>query len=232
MERFIGIYMIINKRNSNIYIGASKNVLRRFIDHKCPCNLKKPNVIYRAFKKYGLSAFDFILLEEFDNPKKLPEREKYWIKKLNPEYNMNEGGLGNLGHEVTKEVRVILSKKAKIQWKNKTKDEKNKIINNNLSGRAKGYMLTEATKEKLRKINTGKKQSKATTLKRSKSMKTAMIGNKNGNKKIASYKNGIIVKTYNSVTEASKDVGVNASQISRALNGKIKTSAKFNWKAL
>jgi group I intron endonuclease len=230
MDRIAGIYMIVNKRNSKIYIGASNSVLRRFREHKSPKNLNKPNVIYKAFKKYGLSSFDFILIEWLDDYKKLPEREKFWIKKINPEYNMNLGGLGNLGREVKKEIRIILRKKGKKQWEQLSEEKKKERIKNNLKGKNSDWKMSESLKLRLSNLNKGKKQSKETIKKRSHSMKKAMKGNKNGNKKIASFKDDKIIKKYDSVKKAAEEYNIHPSRISVVLTGKRNKTVGLNWK--
>lgn len=48
--------------------------------------------------------------------------------------------------------------------------------------------------------------------------------------KVAKYKNGVKLKEYESYSEASKDVGVDSSGISRAVNGYQKTSGGFEWR--
>lgn len=47
--------------------------------------------LYRAFKKYGIKNFNFIILEECDIDS-LNNREIFWINKIHPEYNQTFGG--------------------------------------------------------------------------------------------------------------------------------------------
>ena len=105
-----GIYQIRNKINGNRYIGLSSDINRRFTEHKTPKNIRNKNtVLSRAFRKYGIENFEFEIVEELDNDNDLPIREIFWISKLNPEYNMNDGGLGNRSLFVSKHIREILS---------------------------------------------------------------------------------------------------------------------------
>lgn len=91
----IGIYMIENLINHHKYIGQSKNIERRWKEHK---NLSKKNSnthLYNALKKYGLDNFKFSIIEEctIDN---LNEKEIYWIKFFNTFYDgYNESSGGN-----------------------------------------------------------------------------------------------------------------------------------------
>jgi group I intron endonuclease len=87
------IYQIKNTVNSKIYIGkTTKTPEERLKKHFYNAKYGSVTYLYRAIRKYGESNFSISIIEEtFDN---LNEREKYWIQKLNPEYNMTIGGDG------------------------------------------------------------------------------------------------------------------------------------------
>lgn len=88
-----GIYKITNKINGHAYIGQSIDIMRRWRDHKNRY-LRDDNSLYKAFRKYGLENFDFIVVEECE-PDKLNEREKYYIEYYNTffdGYNETIGG--------------------------------------------------------------------------------------------------------------------------------------------
>ena len=96
-----GIYKITNKINGHAYIGLSKNIEKRFADHKIKAfhSEKKDDldkVLYKAFRKYGLDNFTFEIIEECSEDK-LKEREIYWIDFYNTykdrqHYNETPGG--------------------------------------------------------------------------------------------------------------------------------------------
>jgi group I intron endonuclease len=88
------IYRITNKVNGKFYIGkTTKPVEQRFKTHIY--NSKKQNTyLYRAMRKYGSNQFIVELLEIINNKQDLDTREKYWIQKLSPHYNMTTGGDG------------------------------------------------------------------------------------------------------------------------------------------
>lgn len=225
-----GIYIITNKINQKKYIGLSNNIKRRFSEHKSSLkNANKNNVLYKAFKKYGLENFNFKILELVENIDELASREVFWIKKIKPEYNMNKGGLGNLGHVVSEDVRNKLKISATNQWNNKSKKDKNKIISNNLKGRSKGYRHSLETKIKLRNVNLGKKLTNQTKDKISKANKKSLIGNKNGNKKIIGYKENFKIE-FDSLISASKYLECHPSNISKVLKGTQKTCKGFIFK--
>lgn len=93
----IGIYCWLNKINNKRYIGQSVDIIKRKNEHKRLNKLETYTTnLSKAFKKYGLENFDFIVIEE-TTVELLDEKEKYWITyydTLNKEkgYNMLEVG--------------------------------------------------------------------------------------------------------------------------------------------
>lgn len=88
----IGIYKITNNVTGKFYIGQSKNIERRFIDH----NTKSHNseIIDKNINLYGKSNFTYEILEECSIDE-LDEKENYYIKKYNAVqygYNILNGG--------------------------------------------------------------------------------------------------------------------------------------------
>lgn len=96
-----GIYKITNKINGHSYIGLSKDIERRFSDHKSKAihSDKKEDLdkaLYRAMRKYGIDNFSYEIIEECPE-EKLKEREIYWISYYNTyqnreDYNETPGG--------------------------------------------------------------------------------------------------------------------------------------------
>lgn len=95
-----GIYKITNKVNNNSYIGLSKNIEKRWSDHKGHMNGSRQDcidkVLYKAMRKYGVDNFEMEILEECEE-NKLIEREIYWINyydtfKNRRHYNSTPGG--------------------------------------------------------------------------------------------------------------------------------------------
>ncbi len=83
-----GIYVIKNRVSLNLYIGQSHRLLRRLREHLyCLRKGVHPNVhLQNAWNLYGESAFRFEIIE-YCSPKKLDEREQYWIDSLRSAYN-------------------------------------------------------------------------------------------------------------------------------------------------
>ena len=82
------VYKIVNTVTKDFYIGSSKNVKHRWVDHKCPSTWKNyPNSkLYKDMQKYGVDKFDFQILVTTE-PERLKEIEQEFIETLKPTYN-------------------------------------------------------------------------------------------------------------------------------------------------
>ena len=136
MEKISGIYKITNTVTGDFYIGSSKDVKLRWLQHKCPSALKKHpnNPMYNDFQKYGTDYFVFEILEKVE-PEHLKEKEQQFIEALKPTYNqMNAKG-----------------------WDIKKKKEYNKVYRkehkNEMKEYMKEYQKTEKYQESHRKYN-------------------------------------------------------------------------------
>lgn len=95
-----GIYKFTNKVNGKVYIGQSVDVYTRKASHRHNCTKVGSSAyntyFHAALRKYGKDNFDFEIIEECPEHL-LNEREMYWIdyyKSYKSEigYNMNLGG--------------------------------------------------------------------------------------------------------------------------------------------
>jgi group I intron endonuclease len=79
-----GIYKIINLCNGKFYIGSSRNLKRRWKEHKL--ELRKNNHsnahLQSAWNKYGEENFKFEIIEYIEDIIELKNREQYWIDIL------------------------------------------------------------------------------------------------------------------------------------------------------
>ena len=94
MEKISGVYKITNTVTGDFYIGSSKDVKKRWREHKKPSIWKRyPNSqLYLNMQKYGVDKFDFQVIEEVEESF-LKEKEQYFIESLKPTYNqMNAKG--------------------------------------------------------------------------------------------------------------------------------------------
>jgi group I intron endonuclease len=153
------IYIVENTINNKKYVGKKTG--------KFDKNYYGSGIIVRqAIKKYGKDKFSVKILENCDSPDSLNQREKYFIEKLKPIYNISAGGDG--GHvlkyadkEYVKEIYERQSEAMKNTWKNLSSDER-KAWGENISKSRKGSNgrigthHSEETKKKISESNKGK----------------------------------------------------------------------------
>ncbi len=96
------VYKIINTFNRKAYIGITKDIESRFSFHRTRYNkdtkpeyVEKP--LYRAFRKYGLENFKFLVLYEGLSLSEAKKKEVELIKKFKTlahenGYNITKGG--------------------------------------------------------------------------------------------------------------------------------------------
>ena len=89
-----GVYAFRNKLNGKVYVGQSKNVMTRRVQHERG-DTSNSRRFHNAMQKYGAEGFDWVVLE-FCDIDQLNEREAYWVQKLDSlhpnGYNLTSGG--------------------------------------------------------------------------------------------------------------------------------------------
>lgn len=101
-----GIYCIENRLTREKYIGQSKNIERRWEQHKKGMYNSK-YALHSAMRANGLSMFTFSILEECSTSL-LDSREKYWI-----DYFLQQG------HFLYNIMGVPSKEKYVKSWRNK-----------------------------------------------------------------------------------------------------------------
>lgn len=148
----LGIYQIYNKANGKQYIGSSVNIENRWRQHRSSLKKQKHrnSHLQNAWNMYGENTFAFEIIEECSK-EELKNKESWYLENTHNIYNLT-----------TNVEKPFLGRKHT--------EETNRINSEYHKGRAprKGAILTEETKEKIRKANIGKKQSKETIDKRRK----------------------------------------------------------------
>ena len=88
MEKISAVYKITNTITGDFYIGSSKNIKQRWMQHKRLSVWKKysNNPMYLDMKKYGLDKFELQVLAEVETGQ-LKEMEQQFIETLKPVYN-------------------------------------------------------------------------------------------------------------------------------------------------
>lgn len=224
----IGIYKITNKITSEFYIGASKNIKKRWNEHRKQTNITHgTSKVAAAFRKFGIGNFLFEVIEECPICS-LHDREEYYINTMHPAYNMSSEGyaIKDFSEDVVAKLKVA----GRRVWDSKSQEQKDSFVKNNLKGPKRGHTVSLETREKLRNANLGKKYSANTRALHSERAKIFMVGNHNGNKKVVavSEMNTIAIE-FDSLIAAGLFFGVCPSCISKALNGVQKHAAGLKW---
>lgn len=164
------IYKATNNVNGKIYIGQSKDFLKRKDAHERKSLINKDNMsFHHAIRKYGKENFSWEILYQTKDENYYGIAEQYFIdfyetKNKDFGYNMSNGGKSNmLGYKHSKETREKLSKLRK----GKMSKEHREKINQSLKGRK----FSEAGKKALSLAHMGKKQSQETINKRKETIK-------------------------------------------------------------
>lgn len=150
----VGIYCIENIIAGKRYIGKSKNIERRFADHKrmlkreikaAACN---PH-LWNSVKKYGITNFIFSILEKhlFLDAIRLSERELYWqdfyqVHNRDFGYNLLRESGGVTTH--SEETRKLMSDK---QIGKKRSLEHRQAISRGQTGRERSKVWCKAISE-------------------------------------------------------------------------------------
>lgn len=109
-----GIYKITNIINGNIYIGSSKNIHNREIQHFSDLRLRKHSNshLQRAYNKYGKERFVFNIVERCKESQRLLREQWYLDNIINwdKDYNISKmatGGGGKTGQFTQTEITEI-----------------------------------------------------------------------------------------------------------------------------
>lgn len=163
------IYLVTNEINNKQYVGQTRTAKSKVGHGK---------LIKAAYKKHGFYNFKYeIICSYINNQNILNYLEKFWIETFNTiapnGYNIEIGGFeGKSLREFTKETREKMSSsrlgnKNPFFGKTHTTEVRNKI-----SESVKARVVSDETKEKLKKIHTGRKRSAETKRKISEAKKS------------------------------------------------------------
>lgn len=205
-----GIYKIQNLINDKIYIGQSVDIDYRFRNHKSESFNPKSNsydtAIHRAIRKYGVENFSFDIIEECCQDE-LREREIYWINyygSFGNGYNLTTGGEG---------VPTINIKQVQSLW------------NEGLSINEIATTMNCDKHTVIRILESYETYSNEESYKRGRKNAKAKIS-----KSVVQYdKNGVLIKTYNSSTDAEQQTGIKACDIRCAASGFQVSAGGYQW---
>nr|YP_010608753.1 hypothetical protein PNX16_mgp018 [Drechslerella dactyloides]WAN89833.1 hypothetical protein [Drechslerella dactyloides] len=116
-----GVYRWKNNISGKSYVGSSVNLYIRFLQYFSTNHLikktqieKSTSLIYNSLLKYGYSNFQLEILE-YCTRENCIERENYYIKLLNPEYNILPAAGSSLGyiHSDESRAKIVASRLGK-----------------------------------------------------------------------------------------------------------------------
>jgi group I intron endonuclease len=234
----IGIYKITNPTDK-IYIGQSINIEKRWQYYKSQYHNKKDkqNKLFNSFKKYGVDAHIFEIIEECI-VEQLNEREIYWgnvYECTKPNIGLNLRELGKQG-QWTNEARDKLSK-IQLGKPRHTAESKAKI-----SAALKGTKYTQEQRQKCsdnsgmrKKINHtgGSKKGWFRSNESKNNISIAKLGKPNIKDLRHIYQLdslGNIINEFKGPTEAQTKTGIRRDSIGNVLKNKQKNAGGFVWR--
>lgn len=129
MNKIISIYKIKCLKNKKIYIGSSKDTIKRWNTHKCLLRKNKHHCsrLQKAWNKYGEQNFSFYIIEILPTSDFLIDKEQFWIDYYDS-YNLGFNGRpkaeNNHHHVWTDEQRAAQSKRMTGRKINMTQEQK------------------------------------------------------------------------------------------------------------
>lgn len=166
-----GIYEIMNVVTGERYIGSSKNIKKRWSEHRSTLNQghhRNPK-LQNSFSKYGSSNFVFSVIE-ICTVEYLIEREQFYIDNHKPEYNLSTiAGRVEMSEESKKKLIAFHTGR-------KRSDETRLRMSLAQIEAQKGRVDSEETKRKRSASQIGKKMSPESNAK----LSARSMGNKYG----------------------------------------------------
>lgn len=169
----VKIYKLIDPFTLEIrYVGKTEKSLKHRLSMHITTSIKNKNKTHKEAwitQVYNKGKRPIIELVEEVNFEDWQEKEQYWIAQFKNLTNICLGGIGGTGRIYSESERIEksnLMKKLIEEGKIVYTEERNKKI----SEAHKGKILSNSTKEKLRKANLGKKQELEQKLKTAKAV--------------------------------------------------------------
>lgn len=211
LDRRIGVYLILI--NGKSYIGSTsieKGVSERLNQHRwgLKAGTHRNKHLQHAYDKY--KEFYGFLIEETSSDTAI-QREQYYIDLLSPDYNIcKETCSSAKGVKRSQETKYKLSQS---MLGRKFSEETLR----RMSESHRGYVMPQSQKEKIRIANTGRKMTEQNVERLSKPIDMYSI-------------RGEYIKTFPSISEASRQLNICANPIQRCAVGKIISAYNHIWR--
>lgn len=196
-----GIYCIRNIINNKMYIGYSKDMLKRKSSHftELKYNYHDNDKLQKAYNKYGKENFEFNIIAYYpDEEFTLPTMEHYWCAL----FNVHDD---RFGYNIAPTDPYNKPKRS---------NETRKKLSKSLKGKKRTPEQIEKIKQ-LKKLNPNKFSNSA------KIKHKLRQRNLVGVRLYAINLDGIIYKEFNSIPEASEDLNISTLSIQSNINKNI-----------
>ena len=211
------IYLTTNLINSKKYIGKDVN--------NNPKYLGSGSILKKAIKKHGKKNFKKEILEHCLSKEELWQREEYWLNFYNAEsnplfYNKTNKAYGNSGQTQNGKIKISNARKGWVP-----SDKTKKLMSENRKGHK---MYNDEWRSKIKEALTGIKRSDETKQKQSKARKNKPSKSK---KSVLQYdKQGNFLKEHPSAVEAAKSLNKKTgAAITEVCNGKGNRKSIFGY---
>lgn len=243
-NKLCGIYCIENTLNNRKYIGMSRDIKRRWYEHKSELNnhTHVNQYLQSSWDKYRETAFKFYVIELCDEDK-LSERERHYIQFYNTlshenGYNLTTGGENtSIGKAViclkNEKIFAFVNEAAKdagvvsvtmITWCNQKHNymylDEYKLLTPDEKDYWKNYDWDEFDHKKLSKAHSRENLSKETIEKLSK----ASSGSNNA--RALKVYCPQLDEEFECIKYASDKYGVNRGSITSCIKGRLKSAGK------
>jgi group I intron endonuclease len=233
------IYLITNKINGKKYIGQTiqNDINKRWTSHKNLKNKTVGNILYNAYKKYGVNNFEYKIICICFNDDTNKYEEEY-IKKYNTiypnGYNLLPGGNNRKHNEYTKkQISENLKGSKNPNYGVKKTLEQIKQMSERMKGEKNHAYGKKFTEEEIQKKIDMFKNNPEIKTKISNSLKEYYKKNVgiSKNKKVEQYDlNGNLLNIFYSISDAARHVNISTQFLSRTCNKENYTAAGFKWK--
>jgi group I intron endonuclease len=114
-----GVYAILNTNNGKRYVGSAISIYDRLYNHiwHLEQGTHRNKKLLNAWRKHGMPAFAFEVIEILSEPSSLLEREQYWIDHHDSHqqgYNLNPIAGSNLGRKFDSDARKNMADGARL----------------------------------------------------------------------------------------------------------------------
>ena len=194
------IYLRTNTINGLMYVGQTKNWKRRENKWKCLKSKYSNKYLEEERLKYGLDAFESKILSECDTEEEANELEQRYIKEYNTKYPNGY----NMSDGGAGPNNCYIPDELREKLREVNKGEKNGFY---------GKTHTKEVRKRIREANLGRRNS----------------GTSKAVEQIDKVTNEVL-NTFPSALEASRQTGIEHSNICGCCRGVTKTAGGFKWR--